>query len=90
MTPSLAEALDSADMLIIDDLYAFEFDLGDNGLTILTLDGRTERRWHFSLEALASATFVTESDQWVIIGSDAEHRLRLLEAFSAEEDEDQE
>jgi hypothetical protein len=90
MTQTLAQALENADMIIIDELYAFAFELADTGLTILCMDGRTERRWHFSLEAVAHANFVAESDQWHIVGSDAEHRLRLLDAFSAEEDDDQE
>lgn len=89
-TQTLAQALECADMIIIDELYAFDFALADDGLTIVCMDGRTERRWHFSLEAVACANFVTEGDQWKIDGLDTEHRLRLLDAFSAEEDDDQE
>ncbi|WP_263264597.1 DUF5629 family protein [Pseudomonas sp. RIT-PI-S] len=89
MTQPLAEALDATDMVIIDDLYAFEFALGSDGLTIVCMDGRDERQWRFSPEQVAAARFVSESDLWEIQGSDAVHRLRLLEAFAADDDDDQ-
>lgn len=90
MSLSLAQALESADMLVIDELYCFEFGLADDGLRLLCMDGRTERRWHFDLQAVAAASFDGEQDCWKIAAAGVEHRLRLLSAFSADEDDDQE
>jgi hypothetical protein len=57
MTHSLAQALDTTDMVVIDDLYAFEFDLDEQGgLTIVCMDGREARRWTFTPEQVAGAS----------------------------------
>jgi hypothetical protein len=90
MTHPLVQALEVTDMVMIDDLYAFEFDLDeDDGLIILCMDGRHERRWRFTPKQLAGATQLVPSGEWKIDGVEGEHRLRLLDAFSAEDDEGQ-
>jgi Family of unknown function (DUF5629) len=90
MSLTLAQALESADMLVIDELYCFDFSLAADGLRVLCMDGRTERRWHFDLQAIAAASFDSEQDCWNIAAAGVAHRLRLLSAFSADEDDDQE
>jgi hypothetical protein len=90
MTNPLVQALEVTDMVMIDDLYAFDLELDEEGgLTITCMDGRDERRWAFTLEQLAAATPLATPGEWKIQAADTEYRLRLLDAFSAEEDEDQ-
>jgi hypothetical protein len=90
MSNPLVHALEVTDMVMIDDLYAFDLELDEEGgLIISCMDGSRERHWAFTPDQVAGATPLTTPDEWKIQTADSEHRLRLLEAFSAEEDEDQ-
>ncbi|AXM95806.1 DUF5629 family protein [Pseudomonas plecoglossicida] len=87
MSP-LATALASCDMLLIDDLHAFEFTCDETGLTVECMDGRQLRRWSFTAEQVAAATGAGE--QWQLSDAQGEHRLVCMSAFSApDEDEDE-
>lgn len=83
----LQEALSSADMLLINDLHAFEFTLDKSGLIIECMDGRELKRWHFVPESIAAARFEAEAGHWLIDGPDGVHRLTCLDAFTATDED---
>lgn len=95
-TPTLLDALETADMLLIDDLHAWQFVLdeaalaqvaqgvfadADRLLSIECMDGRVRRVWRFSSAQVRAATFDAPSDSWRIADTDGEHRLACLAAF---------
>ncbi|SDH26005.1 hypothetical protein SAMN05216603_10798 [Pseudomonas benzenivorans] len=103
---SLIEALEAADMLEIDDLYAWQFSL-DNELlarvsagtasadsqeqpllSIECIDGRSHRRWQFSLAAVRAARFDTASDSWSLSDADGPHRIKCFAAFCGDNADD--
>lgn len=85
---TLAQALESCDMLVIDGLHAFDFTYDDTGLHILCMDGRDRKKWSFSPEQIASAR--AEGQDWLIANDAGEYRLVCLDAFSAPEEDDDE
>lgn len=98
---SLIEALEAADMLEIDDLYAWQFSLDDDLLarpsadsqeqallSIECIDGRSHRRWQFSLAAVLAARFDTASDSWSLSGADGAHRIKCFAAFCGDNADD--
>jgi hypothetical protein len=103
---TLLAALLAADMLEIDDLHAWEFDLdealvealeaGQPGdpearlLRVECMDGRTRREWHFSQAAVQAARFDAESGCWKLVGADGEHALRCLDAFGGDAEDEDE
>ncbi|EED41637.1 hypothetical protein EBI_27411, partial [Enterocytozoon bieneusi H348] len=54
---NLKTVLEASDMLEIDGLHAFDFQLVDEKLLITAMDGRAEKRWSFSTAARASRPF---------------------------------
>ena len=55
-TTSLLHELEQADMLLIDGLHAWQFELDEQGqLSVECMDGRTRRLWRFSAAAVAAA-----------------------------------
>lgn len=95
-TPDLLGELQQADMLIIDDLHAWQFTLGDPAkveqplLRVECMDGRTHRVWSFSAAEIAAASYSVESGSWAIAGSTGNHVLTCLGATVGSNDEDDE
>lgn len=89
-TDSLLNVLETCDMLEIDGLHAFDFTRPDEGgLRIESMDGRDLKRWFFTPAEVATATFDTASQSWLITNANGEHRLICMSAFSASEEDDQ-
>ncbi|MCU1715580.1 DUF5629 family protein [Pseudomonas sp. 5P_3.1_Bac2] len=86
----LLSALNGADMLIIDNLHAWQFSLDDQHLNIECMDGRNLRKWQFSLAQVAAATYQEASDSWNIHSNDASHSLQCLGAVSGNNDDEDE
>jgi hypothetical protein len=90
---SLLDDLRSADMLLIDGLHAWQFELDEQAqaeqvqLNIECMDGRTRRVWKFSAAQVAAATAGTEVGAWRIEGTEGSHELVCLGAISASNDE---
>lgn len=87
MSP-LATALASCDMLLIDGLHAFDFNLDETGLTVECMDGRQHRRWAFTAEQVAAA--IGAGDEWQLHDAQGEHRLVCMSAFRAPDEDDDE
>lgn len=85
----LQKALTSHGMLEVDGLHAFEFSL-DEMLQIESMDGRERKVWRFSLAQVDSAAYDSALQSWVINDGNADHRIVVLEAFSAGDDEEDE
>lgn len=85
---TLASALASCDMLLIDGLHAFDFTFDASGLTIECMDGRQLRRWSFTPDQVAAATGA--GDDWSLATDEGEHRLVCMSAFRAPDEEDDE
>jgi hypothetical protein len=85
---SLATALASCDMLLIDGLHAFDFTFDESGLMVECMDGRQHRRWTFTTEQLATA--VGAGDEWIVNDAQGEHRLVCMSAFRAPDEENDE
>jgi hypothetical protein len=90
---SLLDDLRSADMLLIDGLHAWQFELEEQAqgeqlqLSIECMDGRTRRVWKFNAAAVADATAGAEPGSWRIAGTEGEHELVCLGAISADNDD---
>ena len=90
---SLLDDLRSADMLLIDGLHAWQFELDEQAqaeqmqLNIECMDGRTRRVWKFSATQVAAATAGTEAGAWRIAGAESQHELVCLGAISADNDD---
>ncbi len=85
---TLATALESCDMLLIDGLHAFDFTFDADGLSVECMDGRQLRRWRFTPEQVAAA--IAEGDQWLLNDAEGEHRLVCMDALRASEDDEDE
>ncbi len=91
-TPSLLTELQSADMLLIDDLHAWQFDLEPQAvgeqvmLRVECIDGRERRVWNFSASAVAAARLADSA--WSIVDAQGEHQLVCLGAVVAENDDE--
>ncbi|MFK3795313.1 MULTISPECIES: DUF5629 family protein [unclassified Pseudomonas] len=86
---ALQTALTSHGMLEIDGLHAFEFTL-DEMFQVESMDGRERKVWRFSLAQVDAAEFDSTLQSWVINDGNADHRIVVLEAFSAGDDEEDE
>lgn len=84
---NLISALQSTDMLIIDNLHAWQFSLDEQHLNIECMDGRNLRKWQFSLAELDAATYQADSDSWSLNSADTSHSLQCLGAVSGNNDE---
>jgi hypothetical protein len=85
---ALQSALTSHAMLEIDGLHAFEFTL-DEMLQIESMDGRERKVWRFSLAQIDAAEFDAALQSWVINDGNADHRILVLEAFGASDDDEE-
>ena len=85
---TLTRVLATSDMLIINGLHAFDFEL-DQHLQIQSMDGRELKRWTFSPEQLEAATFDESLQSWLLINDDGEHRLVCLSAIQGDNNNDE-
>ena len=86
---TLRTALETSDMLVIDGLHAWDFSLDDVQLLIKCMDGRAEKRWHFTAPQIDAAQFDQGLQSWTLVGDSGEHRLVCLSALSANNDDDE-
>jgi hypothetical protein len=90
MTTTLLTVLQTADMLEINGLYAWQFELhsdpAHNGpaLRIECMDGRDLRKWQFSLEQIAAAQHNLATDSWAISDAKGSHELKALAGINAD------
>lgn len=99
---SLLEALQSADMLLINDLHAWQFSLEPAALALAQaasgsefpllkvecMDGRTRRVWTFSVAAVLAAQLDPSSQCWALQDGNGEQRIHCLDAICASNDDD--
>lgn len=78
----LRTLLETSDMLEIDGLHAFDFELTELKLVITAMDGRAEKRWSFSSAQVGAATFDETLQSWTLTGESGEHRLICMSAFT--------
>lgn len=90
MTVNLPAVLETSDMLEIDGLHAFDFELDAEKLLITAMDGRAEKRWRFSLEQVLAATFDDTLQSWTLTGDSGEHRLICMSAFTGNNNDEDE
>ncbi|ASV39139.1 hypothetical protein CI807_24010 [Pseudomonas sp. NS1(2017)] len=90
MTDNLRAVLETSDMLEIDGLHAFDFELDAEKLLITAMDGRAEKRWRFSLEQVQAATFDDTLQSWTLTGDSGEHRLICMSAFTGNNNDEDE
>ncbi|QZP18507.1 DUF5629 family protein [Pseudomonas sp. DR208] len=90
MTENLPAVLETSDMLEIDGLHAFDFELDNEKLLITAMDGRAEKRWRFSLEQVNAATFDGTLQSWTLTGDSGEHRLICMSAFTGNNNDEDE
>lgn len=92
-TPDLLAELQNADMLLIDDLHAWQFSLAEEAtgdqplLTVECMDGRTRRVWVFSGAAVAAAARDAENGSWSLADSAGAHTLVCLGATVGSNDD---
>ncbi|UVE18456.1 DUF5629 family protein [Pseudomonas sp. LS44] len=83
---TLLEALASTDMLEIDGLYAWHFELQrDNPeqlLSIEVMDGSSRKVWRFSAADVQTARHEAASDSWLLSIGEASHRLKCLNTLA--------
>jgi hypothetical protein len=87
---NLLAALQTADMLEIDGLHAFEFSLGQEQLNIESMDGSKRKVWRFSLAQIEAASFDDALQSWVINDGNADHRIIAMSAFAPRDEDDEE
>ncbi|MGY2288601.1 DUF5629 family protein [Pseudomonas sp. SDO528_S397] len=87
---NLTTVLATTDMLEIDGLYAFDFKLDEQKLLIIAMDGRAEKRWHFSREQVSAAHFDDTLQSWTLTGDSGEHRLVCMSAFTGNNNDEDE
>ncbi|MEQ7921511.1 DUF5629 family protein [Xanthomonas sp. WHRI 1810A] len=85
---NLLAALQTADMLEIDGLHAFEFSLTEEQLNIESMDGRERKVWRFSQAQIDAARFDDTLQSWVINDGNADHRIIAMSAFAARDEDD--
>ena len=90
MTTTLTAVLATSDMLEIDGLHAFEFARDEEKLLIIAMDGRAQKRWSFSLEQLQAAVFDETLQSWTLTGDVGEHRLVCVNAFTGNNNDEDE
>lgn len=100
MSP-LIEALRGADMLEIDGLHAWRFELDDDLLArtdadprqpllwVECIDGRTRRDWRFTLAAVRAARHVAADDSWQLDDAAGPHSLKCFAAFRGDNLDDE-
>lgn len=92
-TPDLLAELQNADMLLIDDLHAWQFSLAEEAtgdqplLTVECMDGRTRRVWVFSAAAVAAAARDAANGSWSLADSAGTHTLVCLGATVGSNDD---
>jgi hypothetical protein len=87
-TPTLLTILQTPHMLEIDGLHAFEYSLNETQLVIEAVDGRERKVWKFSLAQVEAATFDAQLQSWVLTDGNADHRLVCLDAFTPNNNDD--
>ncbi|AKA81175.1 hypothetical protein AYK59_20180 [Pseudomonas synxantha] len=87
---TLTTVLATSDMLEIDGLHAFDFELKDEKLLITAMDGRAEKRWAFSSAQVQAATFDDTLQSWTLTGDSGEHRLICMSAFTGNNNDEDE
>ncbi|AZE73359.1 hypothetical protein C4K00_3132 [Pseudomonas synxantha] len=87
---TLTTVLTTSDMLEIDGLHAFDFELKDEKLLITAMDGRAEKRWAFSSAQVQAATFDDTLQSWTLTGDSGEHRLICMSAFTGNNNDEDE
>jgi hypothetical protein len=87
MTDSLTTALQTTDMLLIDNLHAFDFKLDASGLRIECMDGRDLKRWTFTPEQIAAASMNIDLQAWSISDEKGTHQLVCVQAFGGQDEE---
>jgi hypothetical protein len=87
---TLLAALQTADMLEIDGLHAFDFSLTEAQLNIESMDGRERKVWRFTSAQIDAARFDDALQSWVINDGNADHRIIAMSAFAARDEEDAE
>ena len=100
---SLLEALQCADMLLINDLHAWQFSLEPAALALAQsatetelpllkvecMDGRTRRVWTFSVAAVLAAQLDPLSQCWLLDDATGQQRISCLDAISATNDDEE-
>lgn len=90
MTDTLLAALQSADMLEVDGLYAWHFTLRTDDtecqLSVEAMDGSTRRLWKFSAAEVAAASYDAASEIWTLSRCESSHRLKCFAALIADSD----
>lgn len=95
-TPNLLTQLQNADMLLIDGLHAWQFELIEEAageqvqLRVECMDGRERRVWNFSAAAIAAASQGAAADSWQIAAGEASHELVILSGVTASNEDDDE
>lgn len=86
MSSHLQEQLEQGPLLLVDGLYAFDFELneGEPALLIHCMDGSKRCSWQFSQEQLKQAQWREASQDWLI----GEHSLQCLGAVSSDDEDD--
>lgn len=90
MTTTLLTVLQTADMLEINGLYAWQFELHSDpahvgpALRIECMDGRDLRKWQFSLEQINAASHNAATDSWAISDDKGSHELKALAGINAD------
>ncbi|ARB29250.1 DUF5629 family protein [Pseudomonas tolaasii] len=87
---TLTSVLATSDMLEIDGLHAFDFELNAEKLLVIAMDGRAEKRWSFSLAQVEAATFDDTLQSWTLTGDSGEHRLICFNAFTGNNNDEDE
>ncbi|WP_311970998.1 DUF5629 family protein [Pseudomonas baltica] len=87
MTDTLITALQSTDMLLIDNLHAFDFTLDASGLRVECMDGRDLKRWTFTPAQIAAAAMNIDLQAWCISDDTGAHQLVCVQAFGGQDEE---
>jgi hypothetical protein len=81
---TLIDALQGADMLLIDDLHAFDFSVDPaTGLKVEAMDGRALKRWEFNAAQLAGAVLQDDGQAYRVEHAGGTARLVCMSAFAA-------
>ncbi|SCW95165.1 MULTISPECIES: DUF5629 family protein [unclassified Pseudomonas] len=89
VTETLLDALQKCDMLIIDNMHAFDFFLDDQDqLHVECMNGRTLEHWRFTPAQMKAATFDKTRNKWTITSDSGDHHLECVEAASGHDDDE--
>ncbi|WP_124407078.1 DUF5629 family protein [Pseudomonas sp. R4-39-08] len=86
---ALLTELQNCDMLEIDGLHTFDFNLDDTQLRIELMDGRENKHWAFSLAQVQAATFDETRQSWTLTGDSGEHRLTCMRGFTGNNNDEE-